>query len=51
MENARELLEEAGSSLDHVTMVTTYLTDPGYRVPVYRRWPITCAATTRSARG
>ena len=36
MENARELLEEAGSSLDHVTMVTTYLTDPGYRVPVYR---------------
>ena len=36
MDNARELLEEAGSSLDHVTMVTTYLTDPGYRAPVYR---------------
>ena len=36
MENARTLLEEAGSSLDDVTMVTTYLTDPGYRVPVYR---------------
>ena len=36
MENARVLLEEAGSSLDHVTMVTTYLTDPAYRVPVYR---------------
>ena len=35
MENARVLLEEAGSSLDHVTMVTTYLTDPAYRVPVY----------------
>ena len=35
MENARVLLEEAGSSLDHVTMVTTYLTDPGYRIPVY----------------
>ena len=37
MENARVLLEEAGSSLDHVTMVTTYLTDPAWRVPVYRR--------------
>lgn len=36
MENARVLLEEAGSSLDHVTQVTTYLTDPAYRVPVYR---------------
>ena len=36
MENARVLLEEAGSSLDHVTMVTTYLTDPAYRVPVYK---------------
>ena len=37
MENAGVLLEEAGSSLDHVTMVTTYLTDPAYRVPVYKR--------------
>ena len=37
MENARVLLEEAGSSLQHVTMVTTYLTDPAWRVPVYRR--------------
>ena len=36
MENARVLLEEAGSSLEHVTMVTTYLTDPAYRVPVYK---------------
>ena len=36
MENARVLLEEAGSSLDHVTMVTTYLTDPAWRPPVYR---------------
>ena len=35
MENAKVLLEEAGSSLDHVTMVTTYLTDPAYRAPVY----------------
>ena len=36
MENAGVLLEEAGSSLDHVTMVTTYLTDPAWRVPVYK---------------
>lgn len=36
MQNARTLLEEAGSSLDHVTQVTTYLTDPAYRVPVYK---------------
>ena len=36
MENAKVLLEEAGSSLDHVTMVTTYLTDPAYREPVYK---------------
>ena len=36
MKNAKVLLEEAGSSLDHVTMVTTYLTDPAFRVPVYR---------------
>ena len=36
MENARVLLEEAGSGLDHVTMVTTYLTDPAWRVPVYK---------------
>ncbi|MCY4430583.1 MAG: Rid family hydrolase [Rhodospirillales bacterium] len=36
MTNARVLLEEAGSSLDHVTMVTTYLTDPAWRLPVYR---------------
>ena len=36
MENATVLLEEAGSSLGHVTMVTTYLTDPAWRAPVYR---------------
>ena len=35
MRNARELLEEAGSSLDHVCKVTTYLTDPAYRTGVY----------------
>ena len=35
MENAKVLLEEAGSSLDHVCKVTTYLTDPAYRTGVY----------------
>ena len=35
MENARVLLEEAGSSLEHVCKVTTYITDRAYRVPVY----------------
>lgn len=36
MENAKILLEEAGSSLDQVTQVTTYITDPAYRIPVYK---------------
>ena len=35
MANAKVLLEEAGSSLDHVCKVTTYLTDPAYRTGVY----------------
>src|SRR5258706_13722168 len=35
MQNVKELLEEAGSSLDHVCKVTTYITDRAYRVPVY----------------
>ncbi len=35
MANAKILLEEAGSSLDHVCQVTTYLTDPAYRTDVY----------------
>ena len=35
MECAKVLLEEAGSSLDHVCKVTTYLTDPAYRTGVY----------------
>jgi enamine deaminase RidA (YjgF/YER057c/UK114 family) len=35
MKNAKVLLEEAGSSLEHVCRVTTYLTDRAYRVPVY----------------
>ena len=35
MENARILLEEAGSSINHICKVTTYLTDPAYRTAVY----------------
>jgi enamine deaminase RidA (YjgF/YER057c/UK114 family) len=35
MQNARQLLEEAGSSLEHICKVTTYITDRAYREPVY----------------
>jgi len=35
MENVKQLLAEAGSSLEHVCKVTTYITDRAYRVPVY----------------
>ena len=35
MENVKTLLEEAGSSLEHVCKVTTYITDRAYREPVY----------------
>ena len=35
MENVARLLEEAGSSLEHICKVTTYITDRAYRVPVY----------------
>lgn len=35
MQNIKTLLEEAGSSLDHICQVTTYITDRAYRVPVY----------------
>jgi enamine deaminase RidA (YjgF/YER057c/UK114 family) len=35
MQNVQQLLEEAGSSLEHVCKVTTYITDRAYRVPVY----------------
>ncbi len=35
MQNVKVLLEEAGSSLDHICKVTTYITDRAYRVPVY----------------
>ena len=35
MQNVTQLLEEVGSSLEHVCKVTTYITDRAYRVPVY----------------
>jgi enamine deaminase RidA (YjgF/YER057c/UK114 family) len=35
MRNVKVLLEEAGSSLEHICKVTTYITDRAYRVPVY----------------
>ena len=35
MQNVKQLLEEAGSSLEHICKVTTYITDRAYRVPVY----------------
>ena len=41
MANIKELLEEAGSSLDHICKITIYITDPRYREAVYRtvgRW-------------
>ena len=41
MRNVKQLLEEAGSELDHICKITVYLTDRAYREPVYRvigRW-------------
>jgi len=35
MSNVKVLLEEAGSKLEHVCKVTTYLTDRAYREAVY----------------
>src|SRR5919197_3011612 len=35
MRNVTQLLEEAGSRLEHICKVTTYITDRAYRVPVY----------------
>lgn len=35
MQNVQILLEEAGSSLEHICKVTTYITDRAYRQPVY----------------
>lgn len=36
MKNVKQLLEEAGSCLEHVVKTTTYITDPRYREPVYQ---------------
>jgi len=41
MQNLKQLLAEAGASLEHICKVTIYLTDPRFREPVYRtigRW-------------
>jgi len=35
MVNAKQILEEVGSSLEHVCKVITYITDRAYREPVY----------------
>jgi enamine deaminase RidA (YjgF/YER057c/UK114 family) len=36
MKNVKQLLEEAGSRLEHVCKITVYITDRAYREPVYR---------------
>ena len=36
MANIKQLVEEAGGSLEHVCKVTIYLVDPRYREAVYR---------------
>ena len=36
MSNIKQLLIEAGASLEHVCKITIYLTDPRYREAVYR---------------
>jgi enamine deaminase RidA (YjgF/YER057c/UK114 family) len=41
MANIEMLLQEAGSSLDHICKITIYIVDPRYREAVYRvvgRW-------------
>jgi enamine deaminase RidA (YjgF/YER057c/UK114 family) len=41
MANVKQLLSEAGATLEHICKVTIYLTDPRYREVVYRtvgRW-------------
>jgi enamine deaminase RidA (YjgF/YER057c/UK114 family) len=35
MKNVKVLLEEAGSKLEHICKITTYITDRAYREPVY----------------
>jgi enamine deaminase RidA (YjgF/YER057c/UK114 family) len=36
MRNVRQLLSEAGATLDHICKITIYLTDARFREPVYR---------------
>ena len=36
MKNVKQLLEEAGSSLDDICKITVYITDRAYRESVYR---------------
>ena len=36
LENIRNILEEAGSSLQHICKITIYIIDPRYREAVYR---------------
>ncbi len=36
MRNVKQLLEEAGSSLDHICRIQVYVTDRAYREPVYQ---------------
>ena len=41
MKNVKQLLEEAGAKLEDICKITVYITDRGYREPVYRvigRW-------------
>jgi enamine deaminase RidA (YjgF/YER057c/UK114 family) len=41
MRNIKQLLEEAGGTLEHIVKITVYLIDPRYRETVYRvmgRW-------------
>jgi enamine deaminase RidA (YjgF/YER057c/UK114 family) len=41
MSNIKQLLSEAGGSLEHICKITIYLTDPRFRESVYRvvgRW-------------
>ena len=35
LKNVKVLLQEAGSKLEHICKVTTYITDRAYREPVY----------------
>jgi enamine deaminase RidA (YjgF/YER057c/UK114 family) len=36
MRNVKQLLEEAGSKLEHICKITVYITDRAYREPVYQ---------------